>query len=112
MPETSSSGRPTGVPQRNDPRHQRLFEAERVAFILVVLVVAAELAVAGLAIARNRPVILLVNLEPQVETVARQRCFFRGAQERRSNAVAGTVRRHRNGVQTRNGAVRSKQDHG
>src|SRR5262249_15531184 len=98
--------------ERGNLRDERFLEAQRVAAVLVIALVAAELAVAALAVAGDGGVVGLVHLEPHGEAAAGERGGFGGGEKLRGDAAAVEVRRDGDGIEPRHGRMRAEEDDG
>ena len=77
---------------------EALFEAQRVAVVVIIVVVPAEKAVARLLIARDRAGIVLVNFQshrPATSALRRLLCRFK---KKRSNPASANVWGNRDGI--------------
>ena len=85
---------------------ERLLEAQRVAVIVIVIVVPAEKSVTRLFIARNRPRVVLVHFEAHCPPSAPPRRFFGRRQKQRPKAAFSKVRSDCDGIKARERRMR------
>ena len=95
---------------RLQARHQRVLHAQRVAVVLVVGMVDADVDVAGAAVERDRRGVAGIDLEPHERGAAVERRRFRGLQERPAEAVAAMLGAHRHRVQPGERGAAVEQD--
>src|SRR4051812_26029916 len=93
-------------------RDKPLAETKRISAILVVRRPPSELAIAALAIARNRGMVGLVHLKPDGRAVAIKGGAFGSLQQQGRDSAPSHVRRHRDGIKTRHHRTRPKQHDG
>src|SRR5215467_1988791 len=86
--------------ERTKRRRQAFLEPQRVGTIRIIVEMPPEQLVSGLAIPRDRLVVLLMNLEPQDETLAGDRRLLAGLEQRRADAAPCKLRHDRERIES------------
>lgn len=81
-----------------EPVNERLFEAERVTAIIIIVAMPTEQPVTRFFIARNGSAIVLVDFEPHRPPPAVPRRLFRGREKERSDAAPPDMRGDRDRI--------------